>query len=245
MTQFTKSIAPLFLLLVGLLLLTTGCSQNEVTGPEADQIFFVEDPLDDVLKSTDGMTPTSPQDLLARLAEILDLDEDQLAALTVAYNEFLDGAESLRIMVQNDEMTFQEANAALAVLREAFEAELQIILTADQWDLLQEMRYHGQQRDGRNPRHQPPHERWVAWLTEAGADEVQIASVFEALETFHTGMQDVRDQMHEGTLTREDARQAAETLRSDFHAALQIILTAEQYDTLMLLRPDCGGPRHS
>lgn len=245
MTKFTKSFAPLFLLLVGLLLLTTGCSQNEVTGPEADQTFFAEDPLEDVLKSTDGMTPASPQDLLARLAEILDLDEDQMAALTMAYNEFLDGAESLRIMVQNDEMTFQEANAALAVLREAFEAELQIILTADQWDLLQEMRFLGQQRDGHNHQHQPPHERWVAWLTEAGADEVQIAAVFESLETFHTGMQDVRDQMHEGTLTREDARLAAETLRSDFHAALQTILTTDQYDALMLLRPDCGGPRHS
>ena len=176
---------------------------------------------------------------------VLELDEAQLAALTLAYDEYLDGVESLVEMVRNDEMTFQEANAASAVLRETFEAEMQIILTADQWDLMQEMRYQGQQRDGHHPNHQPPHERWVAWLTEAGADEVQIAAVFEALETFHTGMQDVRDQMHEGTLTREDARQAAQTLRDDFHAALQSILTPEQYEALMILRPDCGGPRHS
>jgi hypothetical protein len=245
MTNYRNSIAPLLLLLAGLMLMITGCSQDEVTGPEADATFFAEDPLEDVLKSTDGMTPTNPHDRLARLAEVLELDEDQLAALTVAYNEFLDGADSLRDMVHNDEMTFQEANAALALLRETFEAEMQIILTADQWDLLQEMRFQGQRRDGHHPRHQPPHERWVAWLTEAGADEVQITEVFEALETFHTGIQDVRDQMHEGTLTREDARLAAETLRSDFHAALQTILTADQYDALMILRPDCGGPRHS
>ena len=71
--------------------MTTGCSQDEVTGPEADSTFIAEDPLDDVLKSTDGRTPADTQDRLARLAEVLGLDEDQLAALTLAYNEFLDG----------------------------------------------------------------------------------------------------------------------------------------------------------
>lgn len=245
MTHLTKSLAPLLFLLAGLLLLTTGCSQDQVAGPEADQTFVAEDPLDDVLKSTDGFTSSDPQERLARLAEVLGLDEDQLAALTVAYTEFRDGVAALWTQVHNDEITREEAREAVAVLREAFEAEMQIILTAEQWDLLQEMRYQGQLRDGHNYQHQVPHDRWVAWLTEAGADEDQIADVFEALEVLHSGMQDLRDQVHEGTLTREEAREAAETLRAEFDAALQTILTAEQYEALMNLRPDCGGPRHS
>lgn len=244
MTRFTKSLAPLLFLLAGLLLLTTGCSQDQVTGPDADQTFFAEDPLDDVLKSTDGFTSNDPQERLARLAEVLGLDEDQLAALTVAYTEFRDGVAALGTQVHNGEITGEEAREAVAVLREAFEAELQIILTAEQWDLLQEMRYQGQRRDGHNHHHQVPHDRWVAWLTEAGADEGQIADVFEALEVLLSGMQDLRDQAHEGTLTREEAREAAEILRAEFDAALQTILTAEQYEALLNLRPDCGGPRH-
>jgi len=244
MTLSMKSLTMLVLMLAGLMLLTTGCSQDEVTGPETGQTFFAEDPLDDVLKSTDGRTPLDPLERLARLAEILGLDEDQLAALTVAYLEFRDGVAALSTQVHNGEMTMEEARAAVADLREAFEAEFQVILTAEQWDLLQDMRFQGQRRDGRNHHHQAPQDRWIAWLGEIGADEAQVADILEAIDVLHSGMQDLRAQMRDGTLTREEAREAAEILRAEFGAALQSILTQEQYEALMLLRPDCGGPRH-
>jgi len=244
MTLSMKSLAMLALLLAGLMLLTTGCSQDKVTGPDPEQTLYAQDPLDDVFKSTDGRTPLDPLERLARLAEVLGLDEDQLAALTVAYLEFRDGVAALSTQVHNGEITLEEARAAVADLREAFEAELQVILTAEQWDLLQDMRFQGQQRDGRNHHHQAPHDRWTAWLGEVGADETQVADILAALDVLHSGMQDLRTQMHEGTLTREEAREAAEILRADFDAALQSILTVEQYEALMLLRPDCGGPRH-
>jgi hypothetical protein len=244
MTNSTKTMTRLVLVLAGLMLFVSGCSQDEVTGPDPEQTFFAEDPLDDVLKSTDGLTPVDPLERLARLAEVLGLDENQLADLTVAYLEFRDGVAALSTQVHNGEMTLEDARVAVADLREAFEAELQVILTAEQWDLLQDMRFQGQQRDGRNHHHQAPHDRWTAWLGEAGADETQVADILAALDVLHSGMQDLRAQMRDDTLTREEAREAAEILRTEFDAALQSILTVEQYEALMLLRPDCGGPRH-
>ena len=46
-----------------------------------------------------------------------------------------------------------------------------------------------------------------------------------------------------GELTHEEARDAAAVLRAEFDTALQTILTPEQYEALLALRPDCEGPR--
>lgn len=244
MTSSMKSIVPLVLVLVGVMFMLTGCSQDEMTSPVDNQTFSAEDPLDDALKSLDGRIPTDPQDRLARLAEVLGLDEDQLAALAEAYTVFRDGIADLRTQVRDGEMTQDEARAAALALRDAFEAECQVILTAEQWDLLQAMRDEGRQRRGHNSQHRDANDLWSSWLTEIGADEDQVAAVIEALQTLHTGMMDLRDQVQDGTLTREAAREAAEILRADFDVALQTILTEQQYQALQDLRTDCGGPRH-
>jgi len=221
------------------LLLLAACSQEEVATPASDsstQFVVIEDPLDGVLKSTDGVTPEAPQDRLARLAEVLQLDEDQLAALTVAYTDFRDGIALLKAQVETGEITRADARAAAAILREAFEAELSLILTQEQWDLLQDMR---QQRDRLRERVGDYVERWTEWLTEIGADEDQTAAVFEALGVLRTEVQDLREQVRTGTLTPAAARESTAALRIEFDAALQTILTEEQYIALQNLRPDC------
>lgn len=227
------------LLVVALaLLLLAGCSQDDVAAPGSDQVVIAEDPLEDALKSADGTVAPEPQDRLARLAELLGLDEDQLVAVTAAYTTFRDGVADLRDQVETGDLTREEARAEVLLLRETFEAELQVILTAEQWDLLQELR---QNRAGhpRGPHDcQGPVERWTEWLTEVGADEDQIADVIAALETMTTGMTDLREQVADGTLTCEEARDAAEALREDFDTALQSILTEEQYDALQGWRTD-------
>jgi Spy/CpxP family protein refolding chaperone len=230
---------PLALMVVisSLLLLTLGgCSSDEVVAPVADQVLILEDPLDDVLKSTDGVTPAEPGDRLARLAEVLELDEAQLAALTLAYTEFRDGIANLHELVRADEMTREEARAAAIVLRETFEAELQIILTPEQWDLLQEMR---QQRPRIQNHNHSAENRWTEWLTEIGADEAQITEILDALAVLRSEVQDLREEVRLGTLTRPEARDAMAVLRAEFDATLQTILTAEQYAALLELRPDC------
>lgn len=225
-------------------LILCGCSQDDVTAPTTeDQLVIAVDPLDDVLKSTDGSTPVDPQARLARLAEILELDDAQLAAFTVAYTEFRDGVADLRAQVQAGELSHEEAREAAAVLREAFEAELQIILTPEQYDLLQEMRQNRPGHSGPHHDQQTPHERWTEWLTAIGADEAQMTQIFELLDGLHAGMQELRAEVRAGTLTREEARDAAAALRTEFNETLQTILTVEQYEALLALRPDCDGSR--
>jgi hypothetical protein len=241
-----RSTSILILVLAGLMLLAPGCSDNEVTGPTPGQVVIAEDPLDDVLKSTDGRTPADPQERCARLAEVLGLDEDQLSALTMAYIGFRDDMAELRTQVMNRELTMDEARHMAGAMREAFEAEMQLILTAEQWDHLQDMRHEGQRREDHHHgghHHQGSNDLWGSWFEEIGINADQIAAILAALDVLHDGMQDLRDQMHDGTLTFEEAHEAAEALRADFDAALQTILTEEQYQDLLDLRPDCGGRR--
>jgi hypothetical protein len=146
----------------------------------------------------------------------------------------------------NRDLTMDEARHMAIVMREAFEAEMQMILTAEQWDQLQDMRLEGRRDEGHHHgghHHQGPTDLWGSMFEDIGLDADQIAAVLAALDVLHEGMQDVRDQMHDGTMTYEDAHEAAEALRADFDTALQGILTEEQYQALLDLRPDCGGRR--
>ncbi len=219
----------------------TGCSDEtgitEVGVPGAE-VLMTEDPLDGVLNSTMDYAPPDPNERIDKLAEVLGLDEDQKAALLAAYIEFREGVAAIRELVKAGELTCEDAREQVAVLREAFEAELQIILTPEQYDLLQEMR---QSRDRDRIRDRDSYERWVAWLTEIGCDEDQTAAVLAALDTFRTGIFDLHEQVKEGTLTLEEARVAAQALRAEFDTALQAILAPEQYEALQELRPDCDG----
>ena len=223
----------------------TGCSDEtgitEVEGPGTELLLTV-DPLDGVLNSTMDYTPPDPNERIDKLAEVLGLDEDQKAALLAAYIEFRAGVAELRELVKAGDLTREEAKEQVTVLREAFEAELQVILTPEQYDLLQEMR---QSRDRDRIRDQDSHERWVAWLAEIGCDEDQTAAVLAALDAFRAEMHDLRDQVKAGTLTQDEAREAAVAHRAEFDAALQAILTPEQYEALQELRPDCEGKQQN
>lgn len=218
-----------------------GCSNDEgVTGVGVTQTELASDPLEGVLTSTLGYTPENPSDRIQRLADVLGLTDAQEEALLAAYTELRTGMDALRAQVEAGDLTREEAREQADALHEAFEAQLQVILTEEQYDLLQEMRA---------ARHHPPrHERgmedrWSAWLTEIGATEVQVADVTAALQTLRDGMDALRDRIVAGELTREDAMDAAKALRDEFDAALRSILTEEQYEQLLALRPDCNrGP---
>ena len=219
----------------------TGCSdETDLTGVETPgtEVFMTEDPFDGVLNSTMEYTPPDPGTRIDRLAEVLGLDEDQKAALLAAYTEFREGVAAIKDQVAAGELTCEDAREQVTVLREAFEAELQLILTPEQYNLLQEMR---QNKKDRKIGHRNANDRWDAWLVEIGADEDQTAAVLEALATFRSGIHDLHDQVKAETMTLDEAKEAAEVLRAEFDAALQAILTPEQYAALQELRPDCEG----
>jgi Spy/CpxP family protein refolding chaperone len=232
------------MLLMAVLVLAGCGNQQTITATDsgsldlADVGQLVEDPLDGAFDSTDGFTPAEAGPRIDRLAELLGLSDEQKAALAAAYLEFRDAHEALRDLVRSGELTHEEAFAEAADLRDAFEAEVQIILTPEQYDLFQELRA-GKQA-GRDHPGRGMDDRWAAWLVEIGADEAQTAAVLEALATFKDGVKDLRDSVRAGDLTREEARDQTAILRDQFDADLQAILTAEQYEQLLTLRPDCA-----
>jgi len=241
MKRTTQGLA-LALTVVLLALALGGCGNDDATAPAVDSPTIAADPLDDALKSLGEPAPVGTADRVACLADALGLDEDQVAALTEAYATFRAGMQDLRDQVIAGDLTLEEARAAAMDLREAFEAELQVILTAEQWDLFQELRLGGANHMGPRYRDRDPAARWTEMLLAIGADQDQVADVLAALDVFLTGMEDIRAAVMDGSMTREEARDAAMELRNDFDAALRSILTPEQYAALQELRPDCDGP---
>ena len=240
MRSITRSavVSRTLLLVLATALLVVGCNRDQ-TPSEASfntEAALIEDPFEGVLNSTVGSTPTDLEALIDKLAEVLGLDDEQKAALLDAYGGFRDEIAALKDQVEAGEITREEAKALAGPIREAFEAELQLILTEEQYDQLQEMR---QNRKGRGRGHRDPGARWDAWLEEIGADEEQSAAVDAALATLRDGIKALREQVKAGELTREEAKPQVETLREEFDAALQTILTPEQYAALEELRPDC------
>ena len=211
-----------------------GISEEEVSDIEFSRI--TEDPIDEILLSCDGYTSEEPGMKIDRLSEKLDLDEDQKEALISSYLEFRAAIIELRDLVRAGEITVEEARAQAVVLREAFEAAIKLILTPEQYDLLQEMK---QTRDRIRDRIHAADKyvRWETWLIEISADSTQIEEVFLALDTMHEGIRDLQTQVKDGEITREEALIAANILREEFETALQTILTDEQYEALLELRP--------
>ena len=230
------------LILIGSLALA-GCSGEEsALAPSVTQIdvsAIAEDPLAGSLDSTDGCTPGGPEARIDRLAEVLGLDEAQKEALLAAFLTFRDGVIALRDQVVAGEITIGEAREQALILREAFEAELLVILTPEQYDMLEDMRrVRDRIRDRIEDGTCDKYQRWEIWLTAVEADSAQIAAVYEALDVLHDAIRDLTAQVQDGTITREEAIAAAKALRDEFDAALQSILTEEQYEELLALRPD-------
>jgi Spy/CpxP family protein refolding chaperone len=219
--------------------LLAGCGENSVNDTSGlnRSTLRVSDPLDGVLNSTDGTTPVNPDRRIERLAEVLGLDDTQKAALIEAYATLRSGLESLRAQVEDGTLTLEQARAQADLLREQFEAALQVILTAEQWEKLQEMR---QDRDGDHRGERDPVERWLAWLNEIGATEAQVSSILSAVETLRDGLEAIRAQVQSGAITFDEARAQVGALRQAFNQTLQQILTPEQYQALLELRPDCS-----
>ena len=230
-------------LIIGIILLAStamiGCSQDStVVAPEESLLSRIaEDPFKEVMTSYDGYTPENPEALIDRLVEILGLDEVQKEALLTAYLEFRVALVELRDLVRAGDITFEEARAQAVLLRDAFEAELMLILTPEQYDLLQEIR-RVRERIRDRVHATDKYVRWDIWLTEIGADSTQMADIYIALETLHEGIRDLVSQVKDEIITKEEALLAAQILREEFDAALQAILTAEQYEALLALRPD-------
>lgn len=78
-------------------------------------------------------------------------------------------------------------------------------------------------------------------LTDEQVDQMQVA-----FQNFREALRDLREQVRQGALTREEAYEQAQLLRAEYEELLQTILTPEQYELLLELRrqnSDSTGPR--
>jgi Spy/CpxP family protein refolding chaperone len=200
--------------------------------------FEVVDPLSGVLNSVDGTTPSDPSRRIQRLAEILGLSAEQVAALVDAENTLRTGLSALRDQVEAGTLTREQARIEARALHEAFQASMQLILTPEQWNRLQELL---ENRDRRGRGHHDPVRRWLRWLNAIDADSTQTEAVLSALEEFHDTLADIRARFRSGEINRGQGIQLIREARDDFDAALQEILTDEQYSELLEMRTDCPG----
>lgn len=70
-------------------------------------------------------------------------------------------------------------------------------------------------------------------LTEAQKDAIQ-----DVLEKYRPQMEDIRDQVQDGSLTREEAHDLASTIRDSIRTEVEALLTQEQLDALEARRGD-------
>ena len=84
-----------------------------------------------------------PRDGWEELAVLLDLSREQLESIRLARAELHSAARGIERQLAASEITRDEAAAALEALRGGFVAQLQEILTPEQWELFLEIRNRG------------------------------------------------------------------------------------------------------
>lgn len=234
-TAFTGTLL-LFLLAIGV-----GCSQNDATNdnptaPGDQQSLTVEDPIYELLKAEDANVPEPTGDRIGRLAELLGLDQAQIDALAEAYATFRAEVADVRTQLSDGTITRAEAWELVTAAREELEAAIQVILTEEQYAQFLELRMH--HGPGPGPRNGDPIAMWTLWLDQIGASAEQSQAVLAAVEELMDGMAELRTQVLNDELTREEAHAAAMDLRAAFEATLHEILTPEQLAALRELRLD-------
>lgn len=89
-----------------------------------------------------------------------------------------------------------------------------------------------------------PVNRWSHLADTLGLSEEQVLELQAALKELATALRELRGLVHAGEMTMEEAIEAAQLLRQDFELRLQEILTPEQYELLLTLRPNLPGPHY-
>lgn len=236
----TTALLGMFLLLSSLAWLGCDDAQTPLEPASRDVAqSYAADPVEDALLGSDGRSAPESDRRMSRLAEILELDAMQLSALGDAYYSFRTAMQALRAEVRDGRLATMRAREEAGLLKSGFEAQLQVILTEAQYDHLQQLRQLCYQQ---HHAHRDAVRRWADWGKEIGASQEQFDLILVGLETLRHEITDLRAQLRDGHLSRDEAYRAAQDFRSAFDATLSEILSAEQYEALMGLRPD-GGRR--
>ena len=170
-----------------------------------------------------------------RIGAALELTDDQRQALDALRDEFKQTAQQIR----DGGLTREEAKPQIEAQREARRAAVSEILTQEQLERLQQIRAENQDRPGSRGHHRRGFRgrgglaRATKALDLTGDQQTALAALREEARQAH---REIRNQVREGSLTREEARSLLEGQRTTRQAALAEILTPEQLAQLEELR---------
>ena len=174
-----------------------------------------------------------------RIGAALELTDDQRQALDALRDEFKQTAQQIRGQVRDGGLTREEARPQLEAQREARRAAVSEILTAEQRERLDQIRAENEDRPGSRGHHRGGFRgrgglaRATKVLDLTGDQQSALAAFREESRQAH---REIRNQVREGSLTREEARPLLEAQRTARQAALADILTPEQLAQLEELR---------
>ena len=174
-----------------------------------------------------------------RMSAALELTDNQRQALDALRGEFRQAVQEIRGQVREGSLTREEARSQLEAQREARRAAVSEILTAEQLQQLEQIRAENEGRRGSRGHHRRGFRSrgGIARAIEAlDLTEGQQSALAALRGESRQAHREIRNQVREGSLTREEARPLLEGQRAARQAALAEILTPKQLAQLEELR---------
>ena len=173
-----------------------------------------------------------------RIRVALELTDDQQQELAAMREEFKQAAQEIRVQVRDGSLTREEARPQLEVQREARREALAEVLTTEQLEQLEQLKAANAERRGsRGHHHGGLRGRAMRRVFQAlGLSEDQRLALQTLRDEARQAHREIRAQVKEGSLTREEARPLLQAQREARRGALVQILTPEQLGQLEDLR---------
>lgn len=161
------------------------------------------------------------------------LDDDQIAAIQAIHEDFRTQIRALMESYRAEQISREEFEAQLELLRAEQKAAVQAELTDEQ---LAELNARGEAlREEREAERAERKEQEKTAMTDVlGLDEAQISALDELMTAHFEAIADLRDQVVSGDLTREEFQAAIDELRADRAEALEDLLSDEQYEIVRI-----------
>ncbi len=163
----------------------------------------------------------------APIDKILDLTEEQVAAIHELHAAFREDAKALKDQLGDGSITRQEFLAAMLDLHEALRADIADILTDEQKAAIEE--FHAQ----RQAEFDAFREKVAAVRDEVLGLTPDESAAFDEILMDHLDAREVlHEQFLEGEIDRETLESEIEALREVKDAALQALLSEAQYEVV-------------
>lgn len=176
--------------------------------------------------------------LRGRLASELGLTDDQKTDIQAIMESRKDNFKALHTSYRNGDLTQEQLRNEMASLRADIEAEVEATLTPEQQAKLAEIKQQradrrDERKDNRRDRRDANHTAMVDVLELTQTQQDALATL-KAEQ--HAKAAEIREQVQNGSLDREGAQAAMQTLHEEGQASRAALLTGTQQEILNIHR---------